>query len=95
MYAIGNIFTREPVVIAGAIRSVLFVAVLFGLAIDEKQLAGIALAAEVVLGLFARHNSTPTVAPTLALGTQVSIAGTDPDLPPPDAVVALKGEVAR
>lgn len=61
LYDLKNILSKEPVAIAGAIRSVLFVLVLVGLiAIDEKVLAGIALAAEVVLGLFVRNSVTPT-----------------------------------
>jgi len=58
-YSLRNIFTKEPVAIAGGLRSVLFVAVLLGaVLLDEKQLAGIALALELVLGLFARQSST-------------------------------------
>lgn len=60
-YSLTAIFNKEPVVIAGAIRSILFVAVLLSaIALDEKQLAGIALALELLLGLFARSKSTPT-----------------------------------
>jgi hypothetical protein len=60
-YSLTNIFVKEPVAIAGAIRSVLYVAVLLSLiALDEKQLAGIALALELALGLFARQNVSPT-----------------------------------
>lgn len=59
MYSLRNLATKEPVVIAGAIRSVLFVAVLMGAVIlDEKQLAGIAIGLELALGLFARQSST-------------------------------------
>lgn len=59
-YSLTNIFLKEPVAIAGAIRSVIFVAVLLGaVALDEKQLAGIAIALELALGLFARNVSTP------------------------------------
>lgn len=73
LYSIKNIFQKEPVAIASGIRSVLFVAVLFGLAIDEKQLAAIALAAEVLLGLLARTLTTPVIAPTLPAGTEVTV----------------------
>jgi hypothetical protein len=48
MYAVSEILNK-----------VLFVAVLFGLAINEQQLAGIAIALEVVLGLFVRSKVTP------------------------------------
>jgi hypothetical protein len=75
-YSIGNIFTKEPVVIAGAVRSVLYVLVLVSVVVlDDKQLAGIALGLEVVLGLFARQSSTSTSQPTLAVGQPVN-AGT-------------------
>jgi hypothetical protein len=60
MYSLLAILDKEPVVIAGAVRSLLFLAVLMGLIfLDEKQLAGIALAAELVLGLFVRSKVTP------------------------------------
>jgi hypothetical protein len=72
-YSITNIFTKEPVVIAGAIRSVLYVLVLLSVVVlDDKQLAGIALGLEVLLGLFARQGSTSTNAPVLAVGTPVN-----------------------
>jgi hypothetical protein len=79
MYSLGNLLQREPVAIAGAIRSVLWLAVLLGWVngLDEQALAGIALTAEVVLGLFARNASTSTHAPKLEAGTEVAIAGTD------------------
>lgn len=91
-YSIKNLFTKEPVVIAGAIKSVLWIAVLLGLvSLGETQLAAIALGLELVLGLFARSQSTPTAAPSLAEGTPVknpdAPAG---DVPPPDLVVADK-----
>lgn len=90
MYSIRNILEKEPVVIAGAIRSVLFVAVLLSfVGLDDKQLAGIALGLEVVLGLFARQASTSVAQPTLALGTPVTVKGSG-DQPPPDAVVAVR-----
>jgi hypothetical protein len=59
MYAVSEILNKEPVAIAAALKTVLFVAVLFGLAINEQQLAGIAIALEVVLGLFVRSKVTP------------------------------------
>jgi hypothetical protein len=79
MYSLGNLLQREPVAIAGAIRSVLWLAVLLGWVngLDEQALAGIALTAEVVLGLFARNASTSTAAPKLEAGTEVAIAGTN------------------
>jgi hypothetical protein len=92
-YSITNVFTKEPAVIAGAVRSVLWVLVLMSvIVLDEKQLAGIALAAEVVLTLFVRQTSTPTASPTLPVGTLVSNpAAPQGDVPPPDLIVAPVG----
>jgi hypothetical protein len=87
-YSISALFTKEPVVIAGAVRSVLYVLVLLGLvAFDDKQLAAIALGLEVVLGLFARQTSTSSSQPTLTVGTPVNagaavVASVDPPPPP-------------
>lgn len=96
-YSLANIFSKEPVVIAGAVRSVLWVLVLLSIVVlDEKQLAGIGLALEVVLGLFARQASTSTAEPKLPVGTPVIVdrpAGSPQDVPPPDAVVALRSQV--
>ena len=93
-YSISAIFTKEPVVLAGAIRSVLYVLVLLSVvALDDKQLAGIALGLEVVLGLFARQGSTSTTSPVLAVNTPVNngsavVASIDP---PPEPTVAAVG----
>jgi len=71
-YSLTAIFTKEPVAIAGAVRSILWILVLLSVvALDEKQLAGIALGLEVVLGLFARSQTTSTSAPTLQAGVAV------------------------
>jgi hypothetical protein len=73
-YSLTAVFTKEPVVIAGAVRSILFVLVLLSLVtLDEKQLAGIALGLELVLGLFTRANSTSSSTPTLTEGTKVTV----------------------
>jgi hypothetical protein len=51
-YSITNLFTKEPVVIAGAVRSILYVLVLLGaVALNAEQLAAIAIGLEVVFGL--------------------------------------------
>jgi len=92
LYSLTNIFTKEPIVIAGAIRSVLFVLVLLSVVVlDDKQLAGIALALEFVLGLFARAGSTSTSQPTLTVGTSVNagaavVASVNP---PPEPVASV------
>lgn len=89
------IFDKEPAVIAGAVRSVLWVGVLLGLiTIGEQALAGVALVLELVLTLFVRQQSTSVASPSLQLGTLVS----NPDKPggdepPPDLVVARVDDV--
>jgi hypothetical protein len=91
-YSIGNIFTKEPVVIAGAIRSVLYVLVLISVvALDDKQLAAIALGLEVLLGLFARQGSTSTSQPMLTVGTPVNAgsAVVASVTPPPEPVAKV------
>jgi len=61
MYNLKAILDKQPVAIAGALRSVLFVLILAGvLVMDEKLLSAIALGAEIVLGLFVYNASTPT-----------------------------------
>ena len=91
-YSLRNIFTKEPVVIAGTVRSILYVIVLLGaIALDEKQLAGIALGLELALGLLSRGASTSTAEPKLQEGTPVlNPAAPAGDTPPPDLVVARR-----
>lgn len=92
MYSLSNVFTKEPVVIAGALRSVLYVLVLLGaVVLDVEQLAGIALGLELVLGLFARQGSTSSSQPTLTVGTPVNagaavVASVNP---PPEPTASL------
>jgi hypothetical protein len=99
-YSFTAIFTKAPVVIAGAIRSVLFVLVLMRVVdLSVEQLAGIAIALELALGLFAHQSSTSMNFPNLAVGTPVNsgsavvasidpppsptVTTTDPNVPPP------------
>ena len=78
MYSLRAIFDKQPAIIAGAIRSVLFVLVLAGLvSLGEELLAGIALTAEIVLTLFTVSQSTPKHHPTLAEGTEVKVQGSE------------------
>ena len=75
-YSPKAIFDKEPAVIAGSIRSILMVAVLLSLvALDEKQLAGIALGLELVLTLFVRQSSTPNVTVAEIVRTPPTAAG--------------------
>lgn len=95
MYAIGNLFTKEPAVIAGAIRSILWVLVLLGVVVlDEAALAGIALGLEAILTLFVRHTSTPVAAPTLPADTEVTVKGTSDTVivqPTPPGPAGIEG----
>lgn len=88
-YSILAIFEKEPAFIAGVIRAVLMAAVLFGLAIDEKQLAGISLALELILTLFVRSNSTgnANVPPsnTVVTTATTEVSTTTTGEPAPDA----------
>lgn len=58
-----TILGREPVALASALRAVLLVAIAFGVAVDEEQLAAIMLAVELVLALLVRSKVTPTIEP--------------------------------
>jgi len=58
---------------------------------DALTLAGVAIAFIVPAIETIRHFVTPLVAPTLAVGTPVLVAGTG-DTPPADAVVTLKAD---
>lgn len=65
MYSIKAILQKEPAAIAGGIRAILHTLVLMAvIKLDAPQLAGISLMLEVVLTLFTRSNSTPTVTAT-------------------------------
>ena len=92
-YSFSALFTKEPAVIAGALKSVLWVGVLIGLvSFDDKTLAGIGLVLELILGLFVRSQSTSSSQPTLAVGTTVNagsavVASVNPP-PEPTATVA-------
>ena len=70
------IFEKEPAVIAGAIRTVLYGAVIFGVVtLTVEQLAQIAIGLEIVLGLFVRQSSTPNVTVAQIVQTPPTAAG--------------------
>ena len=50
---------REPVAIAAAVRSIVVMAVAFGLEWTAEQVAALVVAVEVVAGLFVRSKVTP------------------------------------
>jgi hypothetical protein len=77
MYSITAIFQKQPAVIAGAIRIVLFTLVLLSvLNLTTEALAGIAIAVEALLTLFVVSQSTSAAYPTLKPDTEVSVQGT-------------------
>lgn len=55
-----NIWNREPVAIAAAIRAVLLAATAFGLSWTPEQIAAFMLAVEAVLALVTRQKVSPT-----------------------------------
>jgi len=70
------IFQKEPAVIAGAIRTVLYTLVLMNAVhLTVEQLAGIAVGLEVVLGIFVRQSSTPNVTVAKIVNTPPTAAG--------------------
>lgn len=78
MYSIRAILDKQPAVIAEAVRTILFVAVLAGLVnMDDKLLAGIGLAVSALLSLFVYHASTSKVYPILANNTEAKIEGSE------------------
>ena len=74
-YDLKALFDKEPAFIAGVVKSLLMVAVLFGLRIGEPQLAGVALALELVLTAFVRNSSTPNVTVAEIVKTPPTAAG--------------------
>lgn len=70
------LFEKEPAVIAGALRTILYGAVLLGyVTLTVEQLAGIAVGLEVLLGLFVRQSSTPNVTVAEIVKTPPTAAG--------------------
>ena len=71
-----EIFNREPTAIAGAIRTILYGAVIFGVVtLTVEQLAQIAIGLEVLLGLFVRQSVTPNVTVAEIVKTPPTAAG--------------------
>ena len=75
-YSPKAIFEKEPAVIAGAIRTVLYGAVIFGvITLTVEQLAQVAIGLEILLGLFVRQSSTPNVTVAQIVNTPPTAAG--------------------
>ena len=68
---------KEPAAVAAAVVAVLNVLQLTGVVnLNGDTVSAINIALVAVLGLFVRHNVTPTSAPTLRAGTEVHVQGT-------------------
>lgn len=50
----------EPVAVAAAVRAVLLAVMAFGVGLTAEQVAAVAVAVEVVAGLWVRSKVTPT-----------------------------------
>lgn len=89
-----NWLAREPVAIAAILGIAINLAVSFGLRLTVDQIAMINALVTAVLAVIARNVVTPTAAPKLPIGTPVLVEGQG-DVPPPDAVVALKDGIGN
>lgn len=70
------IFEKEPAAVAGALRTLLYGAVILGyVTLTVEQLAQIAIGLEVLLGLFVRQSSTPNVTVAEIVKTPPTAAG--------------------
>ena len=92
MYNLRAIFDKQPVAIATALRYILLAAVLVNLiALDEKQLAGILIAVEAVLGLFVWNAVKPMSsaradeAQAFAAGAEAGAAAKEQDMSPEES----------
>lgn len=98
MYDPRNLFRQQPVAIAGAIRAVLYALVLMSIIVlTPEQLAGIAIALEMVLGLFVWKASTSATSPNLKAGTSVNVQGSEDRVviqPSPPGPTGIEGDGA-
>jgi hypothetical protein len=62
----------EPVIAVTLVQSVITLVVAFGLKLTPEQIGGILLVTNAILNIIARQGVTPTSAPTLAEGTEVT-----------------------
>ncbi len=86
---------KEPAVVSAAIVAVLNVLQMTGVvSLDGNTVSAINIALVAVLGLFVRQSSTPTSAPTLERGTEVSVKGSEDTVivqPTPPGPVGIEG----
>lgn len=69
------IFGREPAAIAAVVAIAVNLAITFGLKLSSDQIALINALVVAALGLLVRQNVTPTGAPQLPAGTNVTLPG--------------------
>jgi hypothetical protein len=95
MYSLKAILEKEPAVLAEAVRAILLTLVLFNvIVVNEQQLATAMLALSALLTLFVRQVSTPTAAPILAEGAEVTVKGTTDTVivaPTPPGPIGIEG----
>ena len=77
MYSPKALFQKAPTAIAAVIVAALNLAMSFGLDLSGDQVGLINLFVIGILGLFVYNSVTPVANPTLELGTEVSIQGTE------------------
>jgi len=67
------IFGREPAAIAAVLAIAINLALSFGLRLTVDQVALVNALVIAILGLIVRQNTTPTAAPQLPAGTNVTV----------------------
>lgn len=86
--ALWRLIKRYPVRAQALIVAAIATGTAFGLGWDGVQVGAVAAFTAALLALVTEQVVTPVAAPTLPLGTPVTVAGTG-DQPPPDAAVLL------
>jgi hypothetical protein len=85
------IFGREVVAWTALVRAAIVLGTAFGLQLDPVQIGAIYIFTELALSFIARSNVTPTAAPSLSIGTAVTL----PNQRPGTAAEASVQYVAR
>jgi hypothetical protein len=77
MYRLSAFLQKQPTTISAAVVAGLNLAMSFGFDLSGDQVGLINLFVIALLGLFVHQVSTPVAAPTLPVGTQVSVKDTE------------------
>lgn len=92
------ILGREPVAIAAVVGIAINLGLTFGLRLTVEQVALINALVVGVLAIIARQNVTPTAAPTLAQGSEVTVKGSSDTVivqPSPPGPTGVEGGAAQ